>query len=327
MKNLFGNVQDIFNNKEVSEIIIDGYDDVYWEESGKIKESADLFSNEDEVREVMKNLLGSVDRKIENVEDGFADLRLADGTRVAITLPPISLNGPTMVIRKLHEHKVTPENLVEWKAINNEGWEICEKLMQKGKNVIIAGNAGSGKTTLTNLIIGAINKAWRVVTVEKTAELDTNGRKRTLRLETPTAKSSEMGPLLEKAGMLRGDTVVINELMGSETFQALNLMREGYSVVATIASEGVSDALKKAEIFCLMGQYGLGINEIKYHVTSAVDAVIFQERLDSGRRVVTNIALVDGVDDKGNYITKPLFSYDEDSDAFTTTAAGKSFLK
>lgn len=326
MKNLFGNIQSLYDNKEVSEIIIDGFNDVYWEANGKVEESETLFQSEDEIKSVAKNLLNSCGRDFNQIQNGFADLRLQDGTRVAITTAPISLNGTSMVIRKMPEGEFTLDDMIKHNVLTDDAKKILEKLMLKGKNVLLAGNAGSGKTTMANQLIKAIDPAWRVVCVEKTAELITN-RKRTLRLETPNAKSSEMHELIKKASLLRADTFVINELTGAETFEALNLMREGNSVLASIMSEGVYDALKKAELFCMMRQYGLGINEVKYHVSSAIDAVIYQERLESGKRVVSNIALVKGLDAKGNYVTSPLFTYDDETEQFQITNEGERFLK
>ncbi|MBL6991996.1 MAG: Flp pilus assembly complex ATPase component TadA [Bacteriovoracaceae bacterium] len=193
--------------------------------------------------------------------------------------------------------------------------------------LITAGNAGSGKTSIANLLVEAIDPSWRVVTAEKVAELNTTGRKRTLRLETPRCKQSEMVELIQKAAILRADTLVISELMGAEAFEATKIMREGFSVLATIAAEGASDALKKCELFCLMGQYGIGVDEIKYHVASGVDIVIFQERLKSGKRVVSNISAVEGLDENGRYSLKPLFVYNESESSYETTKEGEKFLK
>lgn len=322
----FGKLQEIYDNKDVSEIIVDGAHDVYWEQKGEIKESSDLFKDEEDVFFLVESILASVKRKRDSIENGFADLRLEDGTRVAITTAPISINGPSLVIRKLPQHTVTSDDIIKWGAIDNEGWKICEALMKSGKNILMAGNAGSGKTTMTNLLVGAIDPAWRVVTVEKVAELDLGNRKRTLRLETPTANQTELDDLLKKAALLRADTLVINELMGVETFEAVKLMREGYSVLGTMTAEGVSDALKKAELFCLMGQLGIGVNEIKYHVTSGIDAVIFQERLESGKRVVSHMALVNGLNESGQPDLTTLFSYDEVDGKFYTSVEGKKLI-
>lgn len=322
----FGKLQSIFDNKNVSEIIVDGFDDVYYEESGKIIQNDSLFSNEGEIKEVIDSILGSVNRSSDSIKDGFADLRLGDGTRVAITTAPISINGSSLVIRKLLDNNVSPEDMIKWGCLDEDGWIICESLMKQGKNVLLAGNAGSGKTTLANLLVGAVNPESRVVTVEKVAELDTRKRKRTLRLETPTAQHSEMNDLIQKAAILRADTFVVNELLGSETFEAIKLMREGYSVLGTIMSEGVSDALKKCELFCLMGQFGIGINEIKYHVANGVDAVIYQERLESGKRVVSHIAMIDGLNEDGHYDLDTLYNYDEATNEFFTSAQGKKLI-
>lgn len=326
MKNLFENLQELYDDVDVMEIIVDGHDDVYWEKAGKIHESDSLLNSENDIIKIAENILVKIGRKFSDIHDGFADIRLEDGSRVAITTSPISLNGTTLVIRKMPQKQITFDDMINFKAINKDAQNILEKIMLEGKNTILAGNAGSGKTTMANQLIKSIDPAWRVICIEKTAELITN-RKRLLRLETPSAKKEEMQDLIKKASLLRADTVVVNELIGAETFDVLNLMREGHSVLAMMMSEGVYDALKKAELFCLMGQYGFGINEIKYHVSSAVEAVIYQERLANGRRVVSNISLVNGIDENGNYITEPLFTYDEDNDEFILTSSGKNYLK
>jgi pilus assembly protein CpaF len=326
MKKIFGPIQEIYNRPGVTEMIIDKFDDVYWEESGKIEESQNLFKNEGEILNIIENILGSVNRTLSSVEGGFVDLRLEDGTRVAITLPPLSIDGPSMVIRKPVLNSISAKDLIEMGAINEEGWKICQKLMKKGKNTLLAGNAGCGKTTMANILISEIDKEWRVVTVEKVAELDTMKRKRTLRLETMSGKQAEMGELILKSSLLRADTLVVNEIIGPEAFEAIKLMREGYSILATISAEAVTDALKKCELFCLMGQYGLGVEEVKYHVSSGVDVIIYAERLKSGKRVISNISLVEDLDEKGRYKVCPRFTYDETSESFFTTPAGKKIL-
>lgn len=319
-------LEKLYANEDVHEIIVDRFDDVYWDQGGELKESETLLRNEEEIYEVIDSLLELVGRDRDSVENGFADLRLPDGNRVAITLPPISLNGPAILIRKFPRQKVTPADIIKWKAVDENGWKICEKLLANNTNILLAGNAGCGKTTTANMLVDAIPKAYRVVTVEKTATLVTDGRKRTLRLETPNAKQHEMKDLLVKAGYLRADYLVIHDLNGSEAFETINYMRAGYSVIAAATAEGVRDALKKMEIFCMMDSLNISPTEIKYHVGTGVGAVIFQERRPDGSRKISNISLVEGLDENNEYILKPLFFYDEDTDSFVTTDAGVDYL-
>jgi pilus assembly protein CpaF len=326
MSGFLGPLQEIYNREDVSEIIVDRIDDVYWEQDGKVEESENIFSSEQEIFEVIDSILNSIDRKRDSVENGYADLRLRDGSRVAITLPPVSINGPTILIRKMPPHNIKPEDIIKFKYIDEVGWELCDLLMKKDRNVLLAGNAGCGKTTMANLLIGAIHPDWRVVTAEKVAELETNNRKRTHRLETPTGRQEEFLDLLQKAGKLRADYIVVNELKGAETFEAIKLMKEGYAVLATIMAEAVSDALKHCELYCLMGQYGLGVNEIKYHIASGIDVVIFTERLGNGQRVVSNISSINGINEKGQYDIRPLYVYREEEGDFALTLEGKKIL-
>ena len=224
------------------------------------------------------------------------------------------------------KQKITFDDLENFKALDTNGRKIIEKLFLKGISILTAGNAGSGKTTLANCMLQAINPIWRVVTVEKTAELQTD-RKRILRLETANSRDDEMSDLVKKAGMFRGDYIVVNELIGPEVFEIVKLGREGYSIMGTISSEGAVDALKKAELLCLMGQYGLGIEHIRFMVSTGFGAVVYQERLNNGKRKVTNISLVEGLDENGKYKLTPLFTYIPEENQFLTTKAGQDFLK
>ena len=198
--------------------------------------------------------------------------------------------------------------------------------MNSGKNVILAGNAGSGKTTLANVIIEQIKPAWRVVTVEKTAELDFK-RKRTLHLETPNAKQEEMVELLKNAYQLRANYFVVNELVGAEAFESVKFMKEGYSVLATIMAEGPLDALKRIELLSMMSSYGFGVEEVRHQIASGVEIVINQKRLSTGKRKIVQITAIEGLTEDGKYKMKPLYSYDESSDSFYLTKEGERFLQ
>jgi pilus assembly protein CpaF len=325
VEQMMGPLSEIFKNKEVSEIIVDSFDDVYWEQSGKILESSDLFKNSEEIFSVIKNIFRSVGRELEE-NQGYADCRLEDGTRVAAVFGSISLNGPALVIRKLPYHNVTLDNLISWNCLDDNGAKLIKKIMQKGKNVVLAGNAGSGKTTMANVIVEQIDPAWRVVTVEKTAEMDFK-RKRTLRLETPNAKQEEMVELLKNAYQLRADYFIVNELVGAEAFESVKFMKEGYSVLATIMAESCLDALKRIELLSMMSSYGFGVEELRHQIASGVQIVINQKRLENGQRKIVGITAIEGLTDDGKYKMKPLYSYDESSESFYLTKEGEKFLQ
>ncbi|MBT3586428.1 MAG: CpaF family protein [Halobacteriovoraceae bacterium] len=321
---IFGVLAKYFENPEIHEIIVDAPDDVYWEEKGQIKESASVFKDASEIEAVITSIFASVGRKFEDL-NGYGDCRLEDGTRVAAVLAPLSIKGPALVIRKMPSHHVSFDDLKTWKAIDEDGEKIISKLLLKGKNILMAGNTGSGKTTMTNVMVGAMDPAWRLVTVEKTAELHVD-RKRAVCLETEHASQEELSELIKKSAHLRGDYIVINELLGAEAFEAVKLMRDGPSILATIPAESASGALSRVELLCMMGQYGLGISEVRSMVGSSVEAVVYQERREDGTRKVSHIALVEGLDHNGKYNLKPLFTFDEEDSSFNLTNAGKKFL-
>jgi pilus assembly protein CpaF len=325
VESVFGPIAHLFSDDSISEIIIDQKDDVYYEKQGKIENANAVFKSEDEILALILRVFQFTGRTLD-ANFGVADCRLPDGTRVAATNRPISLNGPALIIRKMPKQKLNFSDLENFKAIDASGREILKKLVAKGKSLLVAGNAGSGKTTLANVIIDAINPSWRVVTVEKTATIQTD-RKRILKLETAHSREEEMTELVKKAGLFRADYLVINEFTGPEIFEAIRLAREGFSTMGTIGAESTIDALKKAELLCLMGQYGLGIEQIRFMVSTGFGAVVYQERMSSGKRKVSNISLVDGQDENGRYKLTSLYSYIEEEDRFLTTKAGQDFLK
>lgn len=327
MENIFGKLQAIYDNPQVIEIIIDAPDDVYWCEGQSIKQKADLFKDQSEITQLTKQLLSQAERRLEDIKQGYADFRLAEGTQVILAAPPLNPAGPSLVIKKPVKQDFHFEDLIKWGAIDKNGRDICLKLLEQGKNILVAGNAGSGKTTLVNILVENISPQWRVITTERVITLDIKKRKRTLQFECPTGEQKEISDLIQKAQSMRADYIVVNELMGPETFECIKCMREGYSVLATLSAETVGDALRKSELMCLMGQLGLGPQEIRHHVASGVDAVIYQERLSSGKRVVTQIALVEDVNELGKITTAPLFSYDEESEQFTLCPSGEKFLQ
>lgn len=305
-----GKLNDLYQNPEIMEIFVDGPHDVYWEDREKMTNGEGFFKDNKEVKDLIKDLYKSTGRDSDDLKRGFGDFKLADGTRVAFTLPPISTNGPTLTIRKLPQEKMTVENLLKFGAVNKEGWELCCEIANGKGTVLLAGNVGSGKTTVANLLLDSIDKEMRLITVEKISEVETENRRRTVRLETPHCKQGEMKDLIQVAGKLRADSIYINELMGAETFEALKLMREGNHILAGICADGASDALKRCELYCLMDQPSIGLDEIKYHVANAVDYVIYQERREDGKRVIAHIAKVEGLDEDGRYLLKPLYTHE-----------------
>jgi len=327
MTKILGPLEDVYNDNEVSEIFVDSFDDVYIEKNGKIINLENIFKNQNEVELLIEKILASQKKSISDIQNGFTTLTLKDSSRIAITLEAISISSPTITIRKHFRNNFSFDDLKKFKAINEDGQQICEQLLKKDKNILIIGNTGSGKTTLTNIITDLIDKRYRLVTVEQVGELDTSSRKRTIRLRTPNSKNFEMSELISNASKLRVDTMVINELKGKEVYDALNIMSEGVHVISLMAAESVHHAIKKCELLCLSAKMGLNLSQIKYQISQSIDVIIFQERLGNGRRVVTNISTLSDLDQNDDYSLSPLFGYDEDSENFFTTDAGKLFVK
>lgn len=286
-----GPLKDIYNNCEVHEIILDSFDDVYYEHKGQIVEAMNLFKSQDEVEKLVDNLLTfgkiSKDQKIYQY-----DFTLDKRTRVNIVLPPMSTKGPALNLMKIPSQSLGWDELINFKAIKPEGRDQIEKLIKNNKSIIVAGNAGSGRMTLLNILASSIDNDNRVVSLERVPSLILE-RKRLAKLMAPNNKAEHMPMLVEAASKMRADYIILSNFEGPEAMSFIDLVREGHNSIASIYGENIFDALKNLELKCQISNFGRSLEDIRYAISNAFNYIVFQERLDNGARVVSRIAKID----------------------------------
>ena len=212
-------------------------------------------------------------------------------TRVSAVLPPMSVNGPTFNLLKIPSTKISWTDLINWKAVTTEASELIQKIIKDDKTILIGGSVGSGKTTLANLCANTIDENYRVVTLEKVANLILD-RKRLARLEAPNNEKIEMVDLVKVASHMRADYLVLNEFEGPEAMSFIELLRDGHSGMGVIGASNIFDCLKRLELKALGSNIGGTVDNVRYAISEAFDYVIFQDRLPSGKRVITGIGEV-----------------------------------
>lgn len=303
----FGPLEKVFKDKDVFEFCVDAFDDIYIEKKGKIENKQGLFKNEKDLLKTIQAVLETVGRKL-TPEEPFADVRLSDGTRVIASMPPMALRSANMLVRKPFYQKVDLATIKGWGAMDDKAEEILKEAIQKGKNIVLAGTLGSGKMTFMNAMISEIDSEWRVVSVEKNAELNTQ-RKRYVALETLRGTEKEFQELVRHAGNLRGDYVIVSEVEGGESLGVLDLMKSGNSTICSLMAASASEALKRLEFMCLSAGTGVGREDLKYLISESVDMIVTMRKWEpGGKRSVTSIAEVKGLRDDEKYDLEFLYS-------------------
>jgi pilus assembly protein CpaF len=230
-----------------------------------------------------------------------------------------------VTFRKWLKRQVTWEKLLEYNAISTAARDLIQSALQAHVSILIAGGTSSGKTTVANRIIELISPAERVVVVEQAHELQFD-HPRSIFLEAGGAIATPINDLLTAGSKMRPDWLVIGELHGAEALHAMQIMGNGHSVIATMHATSAENALTRLEALCLMANLGLGMDEIRQTIVSALRLIVYQERLPNGKRKVMQVVELKGLEDS-RYILQPLMRYDVEQDIFEMTGAKPSWEK
>ncbi len=287
LKTVMGPLWNIYSKKHVYEIIIDAFDDVYYVDHGDIL-SGKFFKKESELNSFIDRLLKYSKKKISK-DDYTYFFQLDSHTRINIVLPPLAAKGPSVVITKNPQQNVTFDDLMEWKALDLEGKNLIESILGSNKGFLVAGNMGSGKTTLFNTLINAIPQPLRVVTLERNPDLVID-RQKTCRLQSQTQKPAEMIELISLAERMRGDVVALSECVGPEVGPFLEMCRSNTTGVALTTGVNVFDAVKRMQTKTVLSSDGFSLEEANYALAQTFSYIIFQEKRESGMRVISSIS-------------------------------------
>ncbi|MEC9284308.1 MAG: CpaF family protein [Bdellovibrionota bacterium] len=311
IQNFLGPVIPYLEDDNVSEVLINGPDQIFVEIGGKLKLTESRFPSEDELRAAVNNIAQSVGRRISE-ENPRLDGRLPDGSRIHAVIPPCSRNGTTLSIRKFKKVEVDFKQYIQWGAINLDGAAFLNACMFLGKNILVSGGTGSGKTTLLNLLCSSTPKGQRILVIEDASELD-------IKYEHVVSFETQMGDpegrgkvsmqdLLKSALRLRPDRIIVGEVRGSEAMELVNAMNTGHKgCLGTIHSNSPADAIVRLESLAMGGDAKISLTALQYQISSAIDVIIQVSRLSDGSRRITEITEVLGIDEDENYITNVIY--------------------
>ncbi len=295
-----GPLEELLKGDEITEIMVNKFDEIYIERSGKLTLSGVTFSSDDAVMSAIERIVSPLGRRIDE-SSPYVDARLKDGSRVNAIIPPLALRGPCITIRKFSKDKLTHDDLIRFGAINENMVKFLQVAVEQRLNILISGGTGSGKTTLLNVLSNFIPETERIVTVEDAAELQ---------LSQPHLVSLEARPAnLEGKGMIsirdlvknclrmRPDRIVVGECRGGEALDMLQAMNTGHDGSLTTAHANTPrDLISRLEVMVMMTGMELPVQAIREMVASAVDLVVQQTRFSDGSRKVVNISEITGVE-------------------------------
>jgi pilus assembly protein CpaF len=291
-----GPLERLLADESVTEIMVNGPYDIWIERQGRLYETNVRFDDESHLRRIINKIVAEVGRRVDE-SSPMVDARLPDGSRVNIIIPPLSLSGALITIRKFTQNKLQLDDLIRNGTISSEAVDFLERCVQAELNILISGGTGSGKTTLLNAMSAAIPDTHRIITIEDAAELQLSQR-HVIRLEARTKNIEGEGEvvirdLVRNALRMRPDRIIVGEVRGQEALDMLQAMNTGHDgSLSTVHANSPRDALARVETMVLMAGFELPVRAIRQQVSSALDMIVHLERLEDGSRRVTAITEV-----------------------------------
>jgi len=302
----------LLNDNEITEIMVNGPYQVYVERKGKLELSPVVFKDDTHVLNIINRIVTSVGRRIDE-SSPMVDARLKDGSRFNAVIPPLSLKGPTMTIRKFSKKPLTAGDLIKYNSISPKMVSFLEACVKGKLNIIVSGGTGSGKTTLLNVLSSYIPSNERIVTIEDAAELQLM-QDHVVTLESRPANLEGAGQigireLVRNSLRMRPDRIIVGEVRSGETLDMLQAMNTGHDGSLTTAhANSPRELMSRLETMVLMSGMDLPIRAIREQIHSALDIVVHQQRMKDGSRKVINITEIVGME--GDVITlQDIFTY------------------
>ena len=296
----YGPIQPLLDDDSVTEVMVNGPYRVYIERKGKASLSEVTFTGDEHVMRIIERILAPIGRRVDETKP-LEDARLPDGSRVNVVIPPLSLNGPCVTIRKFPKYRISPADYVKWGTATEEMMEFLRSCVEARLNIFISGGTGSGKTTLLNILSGYIPGNERIITIEDAAELKLQ-QEHVVRLESRPANIEGKGQirimdLLINALRMRPDRIVVGECRGGEALAMLQAMNTGHDgSMSTGHANSPRDMIARLETMCLMAGTDLPQRAIREQIASATDLIVQIARLKDGSRKIVNITEVQGME-------------------------------
>ena len=304
-------LQELLDDKNITEIMVNGIGDIFYEKEGHISRWDRRFESEEKLEDVIQQIVSGANRRV-NESSPIVDARLPDGSRVNVVLKPVAVNGPILTIRKFPEEPLTMEDLVKKGTLTEEAADFLKKLIYAGYNIFISGGTGSGKTTMLNALMDHVPEDERVITIEDSAELQIRHIPNLVRLEARDAnddgeRAVTIRDLIRSALRMRPDRLIVGEVRGSEAIDMIQAMNTGHDgSISTGHSNSPRDMLSRLETMVLMGAE-IPLEAVRKQIASSIDIIVQLDRMSDKTRKVTEIVEIAGYED-GEIRLNPLFS-------------------
>ena len=321
----YGPLERLLTDDSITEIMVNGPGDIWIERQGRLYETTVRFNDDSHLRRIINKMVAQVGRRVDE-SSPMVDARLPDGSRVNVIIPPLSLSGPLVTIRKFSKKRLTVDDMVNLGAVSAEAVEFLQLCVRAELNILISGGTGSGKTTLLNALSAAIPESERIVTIEDAAELQLH-QEHVLRLEARPKNIEGEGEisireLVRNSLRMRPDRIIVGEVRGAEALDMLQAMNTGHDgSMSTAHANSPRDALHRIETMVLMAGFDLPVRAIRQQVSSALDLIVHLDRFEDGSRRISHITEVQRME--SDVITlQDLFEFKLDSIAADRTITG-----
>lgn len=318
-------LEDLFEDAEISEIMINGYDRIFIEKRGRLFRYDGAFSSEEKLANVIQMMAAKANKRV-NEASPIADIRLSDGSRVNVVLSPVSLHGAAVTIRRFPAHVMTMEDFITLGSISKEAAAFLQRAVLQGYNIFISGGTGSGKTTFLNALAGFLPKEERIITIEDSAELRLTESDNVVSLECRSANTEGEGEitirdLIRTALRMRPTRIIVGEVRGPEALDMLQAMNTGHDgSLSTGHANSPADMLTRLETMVLMGSE-MPLSAVRAQIASAIDLMVHVGRFRDGSRKVVEISEIVGMAD-GAICLSPLFLYKKEAAGGSLCATG-----
>ena len=319
----YGPIEALVQDPSYSEIMVNGPDKIYVEDKGKLKLTDLKFRDEEHLMNIINRIVSNVGRHVDEASP-MVDARLADGSRVNAIIPPLSLVGPVLTIRKFGKKPITAQQLLKFGSLTPQMLQFLEACVKGKLNIVVAGGTGSGKTTLLKVLSSYIPEDERIVTIEDAAEVQLK-QEHVITLEARPANLEGKGAvtirnLVKNALRMRPDRIIVGEVRSEETLDMLQAMNTGHDgSLTTTHANSPRDTVARLETMVLMSGMELPLRAIRDQISSAIDIIVQQSRLRDGTRKITSITEIIGME--GDIVSmQDLFVYETDG---TVDASGK----
>lgn len=307
-------LQSLVEDPEITEIMINGPNSIFIERAGRLQELDMRFESEEKLQDVIQQIVAGCNRAV-NAASPIVDARLSGGARVNIVMNPVALNGPIVTIRRFPDTPITMEELIHWESLSREAAEFLRLLVRAGYNIFISGGTGSGKTTFLNVLSGYIPDWERVITIEDSAELQLQGLRNLVRLETRNGnvegcREISVRDLIRASLRMRPDRIVVGEVRGAEAVDMMQCLNTGHDgSMSTGHANSARDMLSRLENMILMGM-DIPLAAIRKQIVSGIDIIVHLGRLRDRSRKVLEISEILDCEDTVIRLN-PLYRFEE----------------